>query len=73
MKPKEAGLKAAWFQFKKHVSNTTVEALAHKYPGKIVHEDFDSPHYAAGYFGSGGGAAFVYPELVHPLTYIKTL
>jgi len=50
MKPKETRLRPPSFSSKKRVSNTTVAAQAHKYPGKIVHEDFDSTHYTAAYF-----------------------
>jgi mannose/cellobiose epimerase-like protein (N-acyl-D-glucosamine 2-epimerase family) len=48
---REARLKAAEYQLKKDVSNTTVESLANKYLDEIVRKEFKRPHFAAGYFG----------------------
>jgi len=50
MQLKEARLKAAEYQLKKDVSNTSIEALANKYLDEIVRKDFKRPHYAEGYF-----------------------
>jgi integrase len=50
MKLREARLKAAEYQLKKDVSNTSVEALANKYLDEVVRKDFKRPHFAEGYF-----------------------
>ena len=50
MKLKQARLKAAEYQLKKDVSNTSVETLANKYLDEVVRKDFKRPHYAEGYF-----------------------
>jgi len=50
MKLKQARLKAAEYQLKKDVSNTSVEMLTNKYLNEIVRKDFKCPHFAEGYF-----------------------